>query len=733
MWRAGGQTLRARRAVNFRTRSGIIWCLVWAAATAWGAQTPAPASAHDGALRVGVAPAMPRGAQPLAAVASSRSLQLTVVLKPSRPAALAAYARAVSNPASPSFRHYLRPAQFAQRFAPAPASEAAVAASLRARGLTPGPTSPNGLAIPVRATVATVERAFSLSLADVRLANGRVAVINTQAPAIDAGVAGLIQAVVGLTSLDHPEPAGQPGPAGALGGPDRLVTRDSRAHVVTGGPQPCAAAQSAAGNQSAYTADQIASGYEFPGLYAHHDEGQGVTIAVYELESDDPSDIAAYQACYGTHSTVSYVPVDGGAGTGPGSGEAALDIEQLIGLAPRAHILVYQAPNSNSGAPGAGPYDAYSAIVNQDRAAVVTTSWGQCESVEGQTDAAAENVLFQEAATQGQTIFSAAGDEGSEDCDQPPPSVPNTQLAVDDPASQPFVTGVGGTSIKSLGPPATETAWNNGGNLGALIGIEPGAGGGGISSLWAMPSYQSTASAHLNVVQSDSSGSPCHVSGDCREVPDVSADADPYSGYLIYYNGSGLEPTSPSGWQGTGGTSGAAPLWAAVTALADASSACGGVSVGFINPALYRLAGTSQAAYLNDITSGNNDFTGTQGGRYPAGPGYDLATGLGSPKAAALAAALCQQGLRLANPGSRRTYKGSAVNLGVKVSGGAGSSLHLSVHGLPPGLSLRASSHRISGRPRRLGVFHVTLKATDSISGTRTVRFTWTIVRKRKR
>src|SRR6185437_15274304 len=125
----------------------------------------------------------------------------------------------------------------------------------------------------------------------------------------------------------------------------------------------------------------------------------------------------AYQSCYGTHAAISYVPVDEGAGTGPGSGEAALDIENLIGLAPDVNVLVYQGPNSNSGAPGAGPYDVFSAIVNQDRARVVTVSWGQCERALGQADASAENTLFEQATAEGQSIVAAAGDNGAQDCD----------------------------------------------------------------------------------------------------------------------------------------------------------------------------------------------------------------------------------------------------------------------------------------------------------------------------
>ena len=154
-----------------------------------------------------------------------------------------------------------------------------------------------------------------------------------------------------------------------------LYRRRHRAHAAAAGPQPCAAVRQAASTpagQGAHTNDQVASAYDFSSVYAAGDEGAGVTVAVYELEPNDPGDIAAYQACYGTHASISYIPVDGGAGSGPGAGEAALDIENLIGFAPDVHVLVYQGPNSNSGAPGSGPYDTFKAIITQDRARVVT-------------------------------------------------------------------------------------------------------------------------------------------------------------------------------------------------------------------------------------------------------------------------------------------------------------------------------------------------------------------------
>jgi subtilase family serine protease len=513
-------------------------------------------------------------------------------------------------------------------------------------------------------------------------------------------------------------------------------------HVATDGPQACAAASDAAASQGGYTTDQIASAYRFSGVYDAGAQGQGVTIALYELEPDDPTDIAAYQACYKTSASVSYVRVDGGAGAGDGDGEAALDVENAIGLAPRASFLVYQGPNSGQGAPGSGPYDLLRQIVTDDRAQVISVSWGSCEQLVGAGNLRATSALFEEAAAQGQSIVSATGDQGSEDCNQDN-GLPNGSLAVDDPGSQPFVTAVGGTTLRSLGPPPKERVWNNGGDPASPRG---GAGGGGLSQMWAMPSYQSGAAASLRVIRQRSSGSACgnpsgHPRGDsgsnpngfCRAVPDVAADADPSTGYMIYWNGSGAAgPSQPSGWQEVAGTSGAAPLWAALLADADSSSACHGTRIGFANPALYRAASGSYGSYFNDITSGSNDFTGTNGGRYGAGAGYDLASGLGSPKADALAARLCSGALQVDDPGLQVSTVGRPLGVQVATNAPAGARLRFTARNLPAGLSISRSTGRISGRPRRTGSTLVIVTVTGRGLVLRSAAFIWKVVGPRR-
>ncbi len=579
---------------------------------ALGASSAAAASsagaAHLSPERIGQSPRVAPDSARLGALTASTSMTVDVVLYPRDPAALAGFATAVSTPGNPLYRHYLARGQFAGKFGPTSAAINAVTKSLASDGLSGGHLSADHLSIEYVTSAGKVAKALSVGLERYRLSGGRVAFANTRAPEFASAAARYVQGVIGLDDLTK---------AHRLGvvhvKTHRATTRTP--HVVTGGPQPCSAAVAAGPDWSALTADQLASAYRFSSLYGSGDEGAGVSVALFELEPNLTTDIKAYQSCYGTSASVTYTEVDGGVGTGKGEGEAALDIEDVIGLAPKASIDVYQAPNTNTGV-----YEDYSAMVGDDTSKVISTSWGECESESGTTAISEENTLFETAATQGQSIFAAAGDGGSEDCG-------TNALAVDDPASQPYVTGVGGTKITALGPAPTQIVWNEKAN-------GSGAGGGGISSSHAMPSYQSGAPSSLNVINSHSSGTQCKAASGsyCREVPDVSADADPYSGYVIYYGGS---------WSGIGGTSAAAPLWAAFAALTDASSACAGETIGFANPVLYSAAETAYSTDFNDITSGNNDYMGTNSGLYPAGTGYDMASGLGTPNGAGLPGTLC--------------------------------------------------------------------------------------------
>ena len=640
-----------------RARWGVRFLL---AALAGCALAAAPAAAAAAAaspqvVRVGATPALPQGAQVIGAVPASKQLQLTVALESQDPSGLESLATSISTPGSPLYHQYLTVAQFAQSFGATPAQIATVQSALRAQGVSVGNPMANDLTLPVTGSAAQVEKAFSVSLSQVELPSGRTAYANAQAPSIPANAAQYVQGVIGLdnVALDEPQQA-TTSPLQAFHPPESLSTpagesNSSIGKVATGGPQPCETVEEKKeevirldvdnGRTTVddaffgYSADEISAVYKFPGLYQAGDLGAGQTIAVFEQENFLASDIAEYQKCYGTSTAVSTVNVDKGPGafkTGEG-GEAGLDIEQIIGLAPAANVLVYQGP------PTAGaPAEIISAIVSENKAKVISSSWGECEAETAKSDPAlmaAENTLLQEAATQGQSFFVSSGDSGSEQCTQV--NTANTSLSVLNPASQPFATGVGGTDLVPTSP-AGEGVWNDG-----VIGGKLSGSGGGISAEFAMPSYQSGASASLGVVKSESSATPCHASSDCREVPDVSAEADPDTAYVVFTDGK---------WGVIGGTSAAAPLWAAFTALTDASSACRGVPVGFANPALYSIAGSNYSGNFHDIThanfatgfANNNPLHPLEANAlYPVGPGYDMATGLGSPIGATLAASLC--------------------------------------------------------------------------------------------
>jgi subtilase family serine protease len=564
------------------------------------------------AARVGSGPAMPQGSRTAGALPASTRLQATVTLEPASQTALEQYATDVSTPGNALYQHFLTNAEFSAQFAPSTSTVAEVEGVLQRDGLSPSAVSADHLAIKVSGSAAQFSRAFDTGFVRYQLPSGRVAYANTVAPLIPGSIVNAVQGVIGLDNiaLAHPQTATvAPGSAGAAASPQ----------VVTGGPQPCAAAKTAGPSNDALTADQLASAYSFSSLYHAADFGAGKTIAMYELQTNLPSDIAAYQTCYGTNAAVKYVKVDGGSGRVAAGVEATLDIQVAIGLAPKASILVYQGPNTSNGA-----YDTYNSIISQDKVQVLSTSWGTCEPQQGRSAALAENTLFQESATKGISVVDAAGDLGSEDCG-------TNALAIDDPGDQPFVTVVGGTKLTKLGPPPTEIVWNERAN-GA------GAGGGGISTFFDMPTYQSGAPASLHVINAHSSGTLCGAAKGsyCREEPDVTADADPYTGYVVYVGGS---------WTGVGGTSAAAPLFASLLTLTNASTSCAGTAIGFANPALYTIAGSSSyKADFYDITSGNNDYTGTNHSLYPAGPGYDMASGLGAPNGANLPKALCAEG-----------------------------------------------------------------------------------------
>jgi subtilase family serine protease len=595
-------------------------------AVAWPAagRVALPAAVSAGLRAVplpgNVAPKPPARAVRVGAVAADTAMHLDVALRVPDQAALNTFLAGLANRTSPFFHHFLKPGQFGQVFGPSLSQVATVEQALRAAGLTPGPVTSDRLSIPVTATARTVERAFRVGLVQYRLPGGRVAFANTAAPKLAAAATPLVSAILGLNDLGVSQPMiSQPKPLAVATAPGRAAPKASAV-----GPRACAAARQTASSYGGYTASQLAGYYLMSPLYGRGDLGQGVRVALAEIGPDLTSDIAAYEKCYGINTAVGYTQVDGGAGTGSGAPapESALDIEDVAGLAPDVSIDVYQAPSTDSGV-----YDMFRDVISADRDQVVSASFGECEEVIAADDPGffkALTTVLGVAAAQGQTVFASTGDDGSSGCwDSDGDDTPDDNY----PASSPEVIGVGGTTI--VGGHG-QTVWNESAD-------QVGAAGGGDSIAWCMPSYQYQTAVPGVIGYLSTTGAGCksaNKGGFTREIPDVSADADPESGYAIYAAGQ---------WEVVGGTSAAAPLWAAVAALTDSSPFCadyGSGPAGVLPPGLYGMMAVDHSYVyeaipegLVNITQGNNDYTptGYTGGLYPATNGFSMAAGLGAP------------------------------------------------------------------------------------------------------
>ena len=355
-------------------------------------------------------------------------------------------------------------------------------------------------------------------------------------------------------------------------------------------------AVAAAANVS-YTPRQVAQLYQFP----LDVDGTGQTVGILELGGGyKPADLKNYFSSLGIKEpTVTSVSVDKGknkpTNANSADGEVLLDIEVVGAVAPGAKIVVYFAPNTDQGF-----LDALTTAIHDktNKPSVISISWGGPESSWTAQAMTAFDSAAQDAAALGVSICAASGDNGSSD------GVSDGKNHVDFPASSPHILACGGTSLQSAnGAIKSESVWND--------GAQGGAGGGGFSTQFLpLPTYQS--SAHITA-----------PSGLGRGVPDVSGDADPETGYKVLVDGQSLV---------IGGTSAVAPLWSGLIALLNQKL---GKPLGFLQPLLYGLPASAGA--FHDITTGSN-------GAFAAKPGWDAATGLGSPSGAKLLQALSLAG-----------------------------------------------------------------------------------------
>jgi kumamolisin len=340
------------------------------------------------------------------------------------------------------------------------------------------------------------------------------------------------------------------------------------------------------------TPSYAAAAYDVGALHAAGISGQGQRIAIVSFSAFNPRDAAAFARLHGiTGPAPEVVPVDGGTIDRSGAAEVNLDIDTVRSIAPQAQVVVFEAPNDGA---------EYARMINRivaDGVHIISSSWGQCELGTPLPDVDSDASALRAAVAAGATMFVATGDSGAYDCQAQDPA--DHRLSVDWPAASADAVAVGGTRlyVAASGAYERETAWD--------YQFSDGGGGGGFSSFVARPGWQRGPGVN-----------DTYANGH-RQLPDVSADADPGTGWAAYVNGNPVE---------VGGTSAATPFWAASMLLVDQYAAASGVGrLGFVDPVLYALAAGSQPyPPFHPITQGTNRY-------YAAAAGWSPATGLGSP------------------------------------------------------------------------------------------------------
>jgi kumamolisin len=529
-----------------------------------------PLSGSERSEIAGATPAM----QP---IDNSEVITVTVLLRrrAAVPAALVAGPETVST------------SELGEAYGADPQDAQRVADVLREYGLTVTERQLPSRRLKVTGTLADLSRAFGTELRSVESphpdGSGHVRHrYRTGGLSVPAPLDGIIIAVLGLDDRPQARPQFRYGHGNG----------HAAAARATSGPEDAAAPAATAGP---LTAIQVANFYEFPA----GTDGTGQTIAIIELGGGyTADDLNAYFSGLGLAvPSVTAVGIDGGSNS-PGQdadGEVLLDIQVAGAVAPKAAQVVYFSPNTDQGF-----VDAISdAVHGTPTPAAISISWGQSEDAWSGQSRVAMDAAFQDAAALGVTVTVAAGDNGASD----DPSGQNG-VHCDFPASSPHALACGGTKLvgnTSTHQITSETVWNE-------LASNEGAGGGGVSDVFPVPSWQSTAG-----VPTSANGG-----GAGRGVPDVAGNADPTTGYLVVVHGQ---------QQPIGGTSAVAPLWAGLIArLAQAT----GKKFGLMQPLIYAgVTAGAAAPGFHDITSGSN-------GAYHAGPGYDACTGLGSPNGTSL-------------------------------------------------------------------------------------------------
>ena len=492
-------------------------------------------------------------------LSAETNLSLAIGLPLRNQDALTNLIQQIYDPVSPKYHQYLSPEEFTAQFGPTEADYQKVIDYAQTNGLTVVGRHSNRMLVDVKGKSSTIEQTFNVKLYTYKHpTEARDFFAPDTEPTVNADVP--VQHVSGLENYALPRPA---------------------LHRV-----PAANAKPAFGSGpfGAFLGSDFRNAY-VPGTALN---GSGQMVGLLQFESGFyQSDITAYEALAGLPNVPVQAVLLNGYGGGPGSAndEVSLDIEMVMSMSPGvSKILVFE---------GSFTDDILNAMASSNQVKQLSASWSY------PIDATTEQI-FKQFAAQGQSFFNASGD--SDAWVGPIPS----------PCDDPYITIVGGTTLTTATNKAwsAETVWNWGGGTG---------GGGGISTVYPIPSWQSTVNMTAN------QGSTTK-----RNIPDVALTAD--NVYVLY--GGGLNGAF-------GGTSCASPLWAGFCALVNQQAAAGGaLPMGFLNPALYTIGqGANYASCFHDIKTGDNTWFGSPNLFY-ATNGYDLCTGWGTPNGVNLINAL---------------------------------------------------------------------------------------------
>jgi kumamolisin len=487
---------------------------------------------------------------------------------------------------SPQYHHFLSAADFIAKYAPSKDEYAGLEKFAARHGLKVVGEHASRTSVRVEGNAAAIRDLFKSKMYWRQNAQGRQYLAPDIEPTVPAELASLGGGVTGLNQK-----------------PLRSFVR--RPQAKGGNP---AISSSGTGSGGAWVPNDVQAAYDLAGI-----QNGGQPVALAEFSSANYADAATYATTFGLNNPVlTQIAVDGGPTStdtdANGETEVMLDIEMLMAVSNPTSIYVYSAPNTFAGA-----LDLFTQVAEADQVGEVSMSWGECEAYRGQADLQQENTVFTQMAAEGIATFAAAGDTAADGCG------PGT-IGVNDPASQPYVTGVGGTTLTATNSQqyVSESVWDS--------GIYEGSGGG-ISEFWSIPSYQ----ASVTPQPSQQTGT-IQFSETMRNVPDVAMLADPNPGYYVYCSTCTAE--GGPGWGQLAGTSAATPLWAGFWSLVSqglTANAGTPTRAGFANPAIYAIGenASEYAQAFHDVVTGSN-------ATFYATPGYDPVTGWGSYNGAAL-------------------------------------------------------------------------------------------------